>query len=120
MTLDLVFQVPGQPVPWRRARRAGRRTYTDPKDRAYRRTVAMLGRAALPRGWPLDARYGLSVDAHFGDARRRDADNVAKAVMDALSGVAWADDSQITVLQVRMHERSADPQMDVQAWVVEK
>ncbi len=34
-----------------------------------------------------------------------DADNIAKLVMDALNGVAYKDDKQITELYVRKHER---------------
>ena len=37
-----------------------------------------------------------------------DADNVAKAVLDALNGVAWADDSQVVRVTVWKHERTRD------------
>nr|DAJ52248.1 MAG TPA: Endodeoxyribonuclease RusA [Caudoviricetes sp.] len=39
------------------------------------------------------------------DTYKPDADNVAKLVMDALTGVAWADDSQVVDLHVRKHPR---------------
>lgn len=39
------------------------------------------------------------------DTLKPDADNVAKAVMDALSGVAYADDAQVCELIVKKHDR---------------
>ena len=40
------------------------------------------------------------------DVHRPDADNVGKSVLDALNGVAWADDAQVTVLRVEKHDRA--------------
>lgn len=42
------------------------------------------------------------------DTVKPDADNVAKLVLDALNGIAWADDSQVTHLEVRQHDRKRD------------
>ena len=42
------------------------------------------------------------------DTVRPDADNIAKLVLDALNGIAWADDSQVTHLEVRQHDRKRD------------
>ena len=49
------------------------------------------------------------------DTGRPDADNVAKAVLDALNGVAWEDDSQVVLLEVVKHprERGAPERLDV-------
>lgn len=40
---------------------------------------------------------------YLPDRRRRDVDNLAGAVMDALNGVLWRDDSQIVRLVVEKH-----------------
>lgn len=37
-----------------------------------------------------------------------DADNIAKAVLDALTGVAWHDDKQVVRLEVTKHDRTRD------------
>lgn len=37
-----------------------------------------------------------------------DADNIAKAVLDALKGVAWRDDAQVVKLEVVKHDRTRD------------
>ena len=42
----------------------------------------------------------LTVQLWFPDRRRRDADNAAKTIMDALNGIAWGDDSQVAELTV--------------------
>lgn len=41
------------------------------------------------------------------DTLKPDADNIAKLVMDALTGVAYEDDSQVTKLQVIKHPRTS-------------
>lgn len=55
--------------------------------------VAITTFRPLPEGRP--ARVGSEPDTF-----RPDADNVAKLVCDALNGLAWADDAQVTYLQV--------------------
>lgn len=42
------------------------------------------------------------------DTYKPDADNVAKLVQDALNGLAWADDAQVSVLLVRKADRTRD------------
>lgn len=42
------------------------------------------------------------------DTFKPDIDNIAKLVLDALNGVAWADDSQVTGLYVRKGNRYRD------------
>ncbi len=39
------------------------------------------------------------------DTYKPDADNISKLVLDALNGIAWKDDSQVTVLTVKKHPR---------------
>lgn len=39
------------------------------------------------------------------DTHRPDADNYAKCFLDALNGVAWHDDAQVTKLTVTKHDR---------------
>lgn len=113
--LELSFSVEGPPQPKERARRgAGGRWYTPKRTQQYERAVrgrasmAMMGSLWPASSWPLDARYRVTINAYFGDARRRDADNVGKAVLDALNGITWKDDSQVQSLTLtRVVDRSA-------------
>ena len=116
------FTVPGNPVPQPRPRFSSRggfaRAYVPSKHpvHAYRQAVALLAQAAasaLGLG-PHTGDVSIRIDAVFGrppshkrlgdKAPRRpvksDWDNVAKAVCDALNGVAYLDDDQITEAHV--------------------
>lgn len=44
------------------------------------------------------------------DTHKPDADNVAKVVLDALNGVAWLDDAQVTSLTVVKLDRMREPE----------
>ena len=96
----LAFSVPGDPVTWKRARSQGSRRWTDPRDRDYRASLRLHALAARPKGWPLDARYSVTVVV---SVRRDvgDVDNFAKSVLDAGKGVLWADDAAVRELYVR-------------------
>lgn len=52
------------------------------------------------------------------DLGKPDADNVAKLVLDALNGLAWADDAQVTGLHVTKQERTAKTDAPTLAIVV--
>lgn len=113
--MAIAFVVPGDPVPQPRPRVSTRggfaRAYV-PKDHAvhaYRAAVAATARAAGAEvhGDPVE----VVIDLTFGRPKshlrksglakdapaipRPDLDNCAKAVLDALNGVAWVDDSQV-------------------------
>ena len=44
------------------------------------------------------------------DTHKPDADNIAKVVLDALNGVAWLDDAQVTSLTVMKLDRTREPE----------
>lgn len=97
------FTVLGPPQPWQRAgtTRKGVR-YTQPETKRYEQAikVAAMSVRLHTDTWPKNGRYRLHVAAYFADHRRRDLDNVLKAVCDALNGVAYDDDSQINVMHI--------------------
>lgn len=70
------------------------------KGRAYRKAVAdqvMIQRGA--KG--LTDRINVSVIAHVPDKRKRDLDNLFKAILDSLTHAGvWVDDSQIDELSI--------------------
>jgi Holliday junction resolvase RusA-like endonuclease len=113
--MAITFSLPGDPVPQPRPRvsTAGgfARAYV-PKDHpihAYRQAVAVAARAAGasvhedPVSVVIDfvfsrpkshmRKSGLAADAPR--LPRPDIDNLEKAVLDALNGVAWKDDTQV-------------------------
>ena len=110
-------------MPWQRAASVGTRRYTSAKQRSYQRTVRLVAMASRPRGpWlPSKAsRYRVDIDAYLPDERRRDLDNVAKTILDALNGVLYLDDSQVVTLLVATHIDRAEPRVVVAVREVER
>lgn len=120
MSQAIAFKVPGDPVPQPRPRVSTRggfsRAYV-PSTHAvhpYRQAVALAAKAAGCEPHPepvnvvIDFVFGRpkshlrksGVRAHAPQLPRADLDNMAKAVLDSLNGVAWIDDSQVARLVV--------------------
>jgi Holliday junction resolvase RusA-like endonuclease len=55
----------------------------------------------------------VTVACFFPDARRRDGDNVLKAVQDALNGLLWVDDCQVRSATVKTAIDRACPRTEV-------
>lgn len=107
------FVVAGHPVPKGRPRKgSGGVWYTPQSTRDYERRVKASAWAAMVlsgysqhgSAWPKGARFRLELLIVPGNARRFDLDNVAKAVADALTGIAWTDDSQVWTIALRRTE----------------
>lgn len=81
-------------------RRVGCRMYLSQGGRAFRRAVqAALAEQGVR---PIAGRLAVTIVVHPPDRRRRDLDNVLKALLDALQhGGAYHDDAQIDILHVR-------------------
>ena len=59
--------------------------------------VALDFRRAIPASWT-KAKQQLAMDGELECITKPDLDNLIKACMDALNGVAWADDKQVVGL----------------------
>jgi len=78
-------------------RHVGRRTLISRGGRAFRTAVRVALAAAGVR--PLDGRLAVAIEVYPPDRRRRDIDNLQKALLDALEhGGAFHDDSQVVWL----------------------
>lgn len=84
-------------------RRVGARTLLSADGRAYREAVAQaVMLAGIRRGYTADKRLEVTLLACPPDRRRRDLDNLPKALFDALTHAGvWADDSQVDALTIR-------------------
>lgn len=99
MDLPVVVQfvVDGEPVSKARARFSkGGRTYTPEKTRAAEERVAWLCRQAGAGRVDGNKTFGLFVKFFCATWQRRDVDNMIKLVGDALTGVVWVDDLQVS------------------------
>lgn len=125
------FEIPGRPVPKARPRvtKTGH-AYTPKSTQDYEKAVRLswykaAGRYKYPQGTPLS----VAIIAYFQIPKntpkkriaetlaqpytsRPDLDNVAKAILDALNGVAYDDDAQIVRLVTEKH-RAIEPRVMV-------
>jgi Holliday junction resolvase RusA-like endonuclease len=121
MNDTLFFMIPGEPQGKGRPRytRSGH-TYTPDSTRAYEALVRacyaeQVNSEPFAKGVPLvvtiECRFGVPLSdsvkkrqAKLCDlmmpTKRVDADNVAKIICDALNGIAYYDDAQVTTLHV--------------------
>ena len=118
MAYTISFTVPGDPRGKGRPKATSRgghaRVYTDAKTRAYEDQIAMLTKAAMQGLEPLAGPVHVNVRVLFKPApsaskrareammameimptKRPDLDNVVKAILDGMNGVAFKDDAQV-------------------------
>ena len=115
------FTVPGEPTGKGRHRTANGVTYTPEKTKIYENLVKVeyerqCGNRKFPPDAMLDARitayYEIPASASqkkkqmmrdhkYRPTKTPDCDNVMKAILDGLNGVAYKDDKQIVDCQVR-------------------
>ena len=108
----MIFEVEGQPVPKERPRvvvgRGKRpRAYTPERTRDWEQQI---GWSALEAGVEVVA-GDVAVDLHFRrkGRRRADLDNMVKACLDGLNGVAYDDDYQVVALSASVQYNSQRP-----------
>lgn len=119
------FLIPGEPTGKGRPRftKSGY-AYTPERTASYEQAVRQAYKAEFPGEEPIPAGVPVAVKIMAGygipkstskvktgrmlageirPTKKPDADNVAKAICDALNGLAYHDDSQITMLCVSKH-----------------
>ena len=114
MTVRLV--IPGRPVPLQRSRTSSGRHYLPKRSRLYRELVQA---SWLEAGRPSLGAAPFTLSAHFiGSNPRADIDNLVKAQLDALQGLAFADDCQCVCI-AGAHKLPVDdrgPRAEVDLW----
>ncbi|MEO2033522.1 MAG: RusA family crossover junction endodeoxyribonuclease [Planctomycetaceae bacterium] len=102
----LQFELPYPPSINHYWRRVGSRTLISREGRRFRRNVMAI--LAAMDVEPLTGPLVVEVEVFPPDNRRRDIDNVQKALLDALEhGGAYDDDSQIMKLTIQKRETVA-------------
>lgn len=101
--MAMYFELPYPPSLNHYWRRVGARTLISRTGRAFRREVCSLLTARRVK--PLVGPLIVQIDVYPPDRRRRDVDNLPKAILDALQhGGAYHDDSQIVSLTITKRE----------------
>lgn len=103
--------------------RKGGGKYIKPKGRAFREKVRYavlmnrMGMVLLPLEMPIS----MSVGVYPPDNRKRDLDNVIKALQDSLQlADVYKDDCQISYLQVKRQEVLRGGRVEVKIWEFEE
>jgi Holliday junction resolvase RusA-like endonuclease len=118
------FTVPGIPVPWKRARKQGKRHFTDPRQAEHAERIRAAARNAGCRepGWGpfrVVCRFYRS-DIEPQDARFGDRDNLGKLVADALTGIVWVDDRYIVDgYDAKIRDDLGEPRTEIEIEVSE-
>lgn len=92
--------IPGRPVPKQRPRftRTGH-IYTPQETRDYEDFVGWKAKEVIKE--PLEGDIALYIRVYVNRNVFADIDNIAKAIMDGLNGVAYKDDRQVVCLSIQ-------------------
>ena len=137
------FTIPGEPKGKARPRLGrGGHTYTPRDTRQYEHEVAEAYYRVLPQDAeevkPIEGPVAVEITAYFGIPRSKskkerlriirenvrptkkpDIDNIEKIICDALNGIAYRDDSQVTDSYVRKRYVSEDEEPRVCVMIME-
>lgn len=92
------IEIQTKPVPKARPRLgANGRMYTPRETKEFEELIGWCAKSVVKK--PTEKPVKVSIDVY--SKTRADIDNIAKAVMDGLSGVAYVDDRQVVELRIR-------------------
>lgn len=94
------FFVEGNPVPKQSYRAVKGGGYTDPRVKNWANTVAHVAKMNMIDKDLFTGNISVELQFFLPDKRRKDWDNLAKNVMDALNGIVYRDDSQVTMATI--------------------
>jgi Holliday junction resolvase RusA-like endonuclease len=117
------FSVPGEPMSKQRPRTTVKngktRTYTPGKTRQAEEKILACYLQDERRLVPDDhTRLGVRIFFYKKNHIRRDVDNMAKLVLDALNKMAWHDDAQVDELILFRELDVANPRTEVVVYIV--
>ena len=92
------FEVLGRPMPKQRPR-VGRHgnIYTPSETKAYEELVGIVARQHCKE--PLAGDIAVAIEVYGKNIG--DLDNIAKSILDGMSGIVYVDDRQVTELSIR-------------------
>lgn len=109
----IFIQIPMRPVPWARVRVYGKKFFNTTETMVAKKTIATYMRAAMRSQKPFEMPISVETEfcylkvptklPHLKDypAKRPDADNLLKIVLDSGNGILWKDDAFICELFAR-------------------
>ena len=106
------FTVPGQAVPKQSFRYVHGGGYTPAPVKAWQERVGYAARFEYKQE-PYRGPVVVRLVFYMANRRRRDLDNLSKAVLDALNGIVWVDDTQVEALHLYKFTDADDPRVVV-------
>lgn len=110
----IAFTVLGRPVGKERARVVNGRAYTPERTRDYERMVGTYAALTLRDQPMLTGDISLSIRVYVSGGTFADVDNYAKSISDAIQGVLFENDKQVSELHVTRYAcRRGDERIEV-------
>ncbi len=85
--------------------------------RTAKEAIGWEARSQYP-GEPLPGPLKVTVDLFWPDRRKHDIDNGLKLLLDALTGIVWEDDDQVSDLRVRKAIDQVEPRVEVEVQAI--
>lgn len=111
----VTFTATGCPIPKQSFRVGKNGGYTDPRVTRWQDNIAAEAHQAMYQRDVMEGPVEVYIDFYLPDRRRRDIDNLSKAVLDACNGIVWQDDQQIVSLHLNKYLDSPELGVTVQA-----
>lgn len=116
--IGIMFEVRGVPVPKQSTRMGSGGCYTAPEITAWQERVGWRAKQAMQEsnGFELirkPTEVSVKIIFHVPDRRRRDIDNLCKAVLDACNGILWEDDSQVSRAELEREVDAERPGIEI-------
>lgn len=106
--------IPGRPVPKGRPRlgKSGN-VYTPRKTREYEAFVGWKAKEIIKM--PLEGDVAIDIKMYISGNSWPDVDNVCKALLDGMNGIAYSDDKQVAVLMIQ-RLKDKNERVEIELW----
>lgn len=112
---DITITIPNNPISVNHMYGSrGTMRFLKKEGKEYKKDVATIANVKCPA--PIDGDVGMEIVYYFKDRRRRDVTNYDKAPLDAMSGIVYHDDKQITDIVLRKRLDKDVPRTEIRIW----
>lgn len=116
--MAIKFTADVEPVPFKRVMQSGKRRYNDTRYSLFKEVIGHLAKIAMHGQEPLKGKIKFHADffklkpKNISSRKWGDVDNFLKAVLDALNGICYVDDSQ--VIQISGSKNHGEPKIIIE------
>lgn len=105
----IIFSVSGNPLPKQSFRYSSYGNHTDSRIKSWQQVVGYKALEAMNGADRLDGFVEVWITFWRKDYSKVDIDNLSKAVLDAIKGIVFIDDDQVTELHLLKRVSSKNP-----------